>query len=76
MTDENRRDLVTKINEHIKAVCGLYTRVARKLGLDRSFVSRVARGERKSPEVEAALVAEFNQAKTDNPAASEPAPLN
>jgi DNA-binding phage protein len=70
MTDENRRDFIAKINEHIKAVCGLYTRVARKLGLDRSFVSRVARGERKSPEVEAALIAEFRQAETDNPVAS------
>lgn len=76
MTDDNRSGLVTKINEHIKAVCGLYTRVARKLGLDRSFVSRVARGERKSPQVEAALIAEFKQAKNDNPAANEPAPLN
>ena len=76
MTDDNRRNVVTKSNEHINAVCGLYTRVARKLGRDRSFVSRVARGERKSPEVEAALIAEFKQAETDNAAASEPAPLN
>jgi DNA invertase Pin-like site-specific DNA recombinase len=76
MTDENRRNVVTKINEHIKAVCGLYTRVARKLGLDRSFVSRVARGERKSPDVEAALIAEFKHAESQNAAASEPAPSN
>ena len=67
MTDENRRNLVVKINEHIKSVCGLYTRVARKLGLDRSFVSRVARGERKSPEVEATLISEFEQAQSSEP---------
>ncbi len=40
---------------------GLYARVARKLGVDRSYVSRVARGERQSPEVEAALAAELKR---------------
>ncbi len=34
---------------------GLYGRVARRLRLDPSFVSRVARGERKSKKVETAL---------------------
>jgi len=40
---------------------GLYSRVARKLGVDRSYVSRVARGERSSPEIEAALAAEVKR---------------
>jgi len=40
---------------------GLYARVARRLGVDRSYVSRVARGERTSPEVEAALAAELRR---------------
>jgi transcriptional regulator with XRE-family HTH domain len=34
---------------------GLYHRVADQLGVDPSYVSRVARGERKSPKIEAAL---------------------
>lgn len=34
---------------------GLYVRVARKLGVDASYVSRVARGDRRSTEVESAL---------------------
>jgi hypothetical protein len=34
---------------------GLYVRVASRLGVDPSYVSRVARGERKSEEVEAVL---------------------
>lgn len=34
---------------------GLYNRVARKLGVDPSYVSRVARGERRSPDILAAL---------------------
>src|ERR1700730_16427339 len=38
---------------------GLYVRVARKLGVDASYVSRVARGERQSPEVEIALSQEI-----------------
>ena len=34
---------------------GVYSRVARQLKMDRSFVSRVANGKRRSAEVEAAL---------------------
>jgi hypothetical protein len=40
---------------------GLYVRVSRKLGVDPSYVSRVARGERQSPEVERALAQEIEQ---------------
>lgn len=40
---------------------GLYARVARQLGVDRSFVSRVARGERRSKEVEEALQKELRR---------------
>ena len=66
--EANGNSRLTKINEHIRAVCGLYSRVARKLGLDRSFVSRVARGERKSSEVESALISEFEQTEGESPA--------
>jgi hypothetical protein len=38
---------------------GLYNRVAVKLGVDPSYVSRVARGERRSPTVFAALEEEM-----------------
>ena len=34
---------------------GLYRRVAEKFGVDPSYVSRVARGERRSPKIEASL---------------------
>ena len=40
---------------------GLYVRVSRKLRVDPSYVSRVARGERQSPEVETALAQEIEQ---------------
>jgi transcriptional regulator with XRE-family HTH domain len=43
---------------------GLYVRIARKLGVDASYVSRVARGDRRSSEVEGALrqaLAEIDQ---------------
>ena len=40
---------------------GLYSRVARKLGVDRSYVSRVARGERRSEDIEAALATELKR---------------
>jgi hypothetical protein len=40
---------------------GLYSRVARQLGVDRSYVSRVARGERRSRRVENALKSELRR---------------
>jgi hypothetical protein len=40
---------------------GLYARVARDLGVDVSYISRVARGERKSKIAEKALNREFNK---------------
>lgn len=40
---------------------GMYGRVARKLGLHPSYVSRVARSERRSKTVEDALRRELNQ---------------
>lgn len=40
---------------------GLYSRVAKRLGVDRSYVSRVARGERRSKQVETALRVELKR---------------
>jgi hypothetical protein len=40
---------------------GMYVRVSGKLGVDPSYVSRVARGERQSPEVQAALAEEIDK---------------
>ncbi|MGH9684544.1 MAG: hypothetical protein ACRD4S_13150 [Candidatus Acidiferrales bacterium] len=40
---------------------GMYNRIARKLRVDPSYVSRVARGERKSEEVQAALDREIKK---------------
>lgn len=40
---------------------GLYNRIAEELNVDPSYVSRVARGERKSKVVEAALRREINR---------------
>ena len=40
---------------------GLYSRVARKLGIDPSYVSRVARGERSSDAISRALYAEIRR---------------
>lgn len=40
---------------------GLYARVARRLGVDASYISRIARGQRKSQVVEKALSREFDK---------------
>jgi hypothetical protein len=50
-----------KLNALVESVCGIYTRVARRLGVHRSFVSRVARGERRSEPVEDSLLAELKR---------------
>lgn len=49
------------LHHYVQALCGLYSRVARQLQVDRSYVSRVARGERHSEEIEHALTLEFNR---------------
>jgi hypothetical protein len=48
------RDLASRLR-------GLYRRVAQQLGVDPSYVSRVARGERRSKLVDAALRRELNR---------------
>lgn len=50
-----------KLNDLVERVCGIYTRVARRLGVHRSYVSRVARGERRSETIEQALLAEYKR---------------
>ena len=61
MAQEKHTAKLQKLKHYIESLCGIYSRVARRLGVDRTFVSRVAKGERRSPEVEDALVRE-NQA--------------
>ena len=38
---------------------GLYSRIAKRLDIDPSYVSRVARGKRRSPKIESALKKEL-----------------
>ncbi len=52
---------VTLLNHYVQSLCGLYSRVARQLQVDRSYVSRVARGERRSEPIERALTNEFER---------------
>ena len=40
---------------------GVYARVARKLRIDASYVSRVAAGDRESPRIREALLAELDR---------------
>jgi hypothetical protein len=61
--------MVTKVKDSFSApplhfaslFRGFYGRVARKLDLDPSYVSRVARGERQSETIEAALEREMSR---------------
>jgi hypothetical protein len=58
---KERRARISRLHSYVQTFCGMYSRVARRLGVDRSFVSRVAKGERRSPEVESALLAEWER---------------
>ena len=61
--NETSKAKVRKLQKLIDALCGIYTRVARRLGVHRTFVSRVARGERHSNPVEGAVVDEYDRMK-------------
>src|SRR5579885_752903 len=52
-----------KLKHYIETLCGIYSRIARRLGVDRTYVSRVAKGERRSPQIEAALIQEFDRSR-------------
>ena len=65
-TDDQLRKRVSTLNRYVQSLCGLYSRIARQLQVDRSYVSRVARGERRSPQIEQALSTEFTRIMTEN----------
>lgn len=60
-TSQSSRDKIKRLNELIETVCGIYARIANRLGVHRSFVSRVARGERQSESVQNALLVEYDR---------------
>ena len=62
---EDPKNKMSRLNRYIQSLCGLYSRIARQLNVDRSYVSRVARGERRSPEIEQALTTEFTRVTTE-----------
>ena len=61
MEQANQPAKLQKLKHYIESLCGVYSRIARRLGVDRTYVSRVAKGERRSPEVEQALFQEFDR---------------
>lgn len=66
MDTKDRATKVSLVNRYVQSLCGLYSRVARQLQVDRSYVSRVARGERRSEPIELALSIEFDRIMNDN----------
>lgn len=64
-----QRKKLSHITWLVDRLCGLYSRVGDRLKKDRSYVSRVARGVRRSDEVERALVAEFEKIQRAQPKA-------
>ena len=60
MSRDTQHSITTPTNL-ASLVRGLYGRVARRVGVDPSYVSRVARGERQSETIEAALELEMKK---------------
>jgi transcriptional regulator with XRE-family HTH domain len=56
-----------KMRHYIDSLCGIYSRIARRLGVDRTYVSKVAKGKRRSPEIELALIREFDRTQEQTP---------
>jgi transcriptional regulator with XRE-family HTH domain len=56
-----------RLRHYIDTLCGLYSRIARRLGVDRTYVSKVARGERHSPDIEDALLQDFEGSQRNEP---------
>ena len=61
MNGQDTKNKMSVVNRYVQSLCGLYSRVARQLRVDRSYVSRVARGERHSEVVEQAISTEFDR---------------
>jgi hypothetical protein len=55
------RVATSQIPRTVSRMRGLYARVGRKAGCDASYVSRIARGERRSAKIETLLRLEFNK---------------
>ena len=53
------RNRLGRLRQYVESFCSLYSRVARQFNVDRSYVSRVVRGERHSEEIERALANEL-----------------
>jgi transcriptional regulator with XRE-family HTH domain len=66
MNDQESLRKVSLLNRYVQSICGLYSRIARQLNVDRSYVSRVARGERRSQQIEQALSTEFTRIMSEN----------
>lgn len=64
--DDQLKKKVSILNRYVQSLCGLYSRIARQLQVDRSYVSRVARGERRSHQIEQALSTEFTRIMNEN----------
>jgi hypothetical protein len=58
--DDMNRSVDLRCSRAISLFRGLYGRVARDFGVDVSYVSRIARGERRSEVIEDAIYREFN----------------
>jgi hypothetical protein len=59
-TNGDNSNMTSALSRH-SLYRGIYSRVAQQLGVDRSYVSRVANGQRRSLKIEKALLKEIKR---------------
>ena len=69
--NRDAQDATTKLLKRAALFRGLYSRVAKQLGVDPSYVSRVARGQRRNTDVENALIREVKRLDGSDAATEE-----
>jgi transcriptional regulator with XRE-family HTH domain len=69
--NRDAKDANTKLLKRAALFRGLYSRVAKQLGVDPSYVSRVARGQRRNADVENALIREVQRLDSSDAASEE-----
>lgn len=52
---------LARVTKCVEYFGNLYSRIARRFGVDRSFVCRVARGSRRSVRIEKGLIGDFER---------------
>ncbi len=63
MAQQTHTAKLQKLKHYIESLCGIYSRIARRLGVDRTYVSRVAKGEDAHRKLKRLCIREFDRSQ-------------